>query len=146
MTYIVSLPPYVIHIVNVGTVSHNVSHHIYTDLLVLDIIRKECELQGITMPRHLIRNEDNTCSENKAKMKILWDLLCVNEGMWDHVTHHYFDVGHTHWKCDQLFAVFAQALRKQLHGIPNIHHFLKVCFFHVIYFICNNFPCHIFHL
>lgn len=141
MTYIVSLPPYVIHIVNVGTVPHNTSHHIYTDLLVLDIIRKECEKLEIKMPRHLIRNEDNTCSENKAKVKILWDLFCVNEGMWDHVTHHYFDIGHTHWKCDQIFSVFSQSLRKQLHGIPNLHHFLKVivCLFIFFFFLINYF-------
>lgn len=77
-------------------------------MLALDIVRKQCKRDNIPFPRHIIRNEDNTCKENKAIARFLFDLLYHSSGIFDSCDSRYFPVGHTHWKCDQCFSCFAK--------------------------------------
>ena len=96
-----------------GDVFISIAHN--GNLVNSDAIRQRLEGEGIQFaPRLHHLQLDNTVKDNKSKYEMAYLQNLVDCGVFEEITIHFFQVGHTHCHIDQLFSRIAIYLKVSL--------------------------------
>ena len=78
----------------------------------IDLANSILKRRGVTLPRHLVVQTDNTCRESRNQFMMIAGAVLIAGGYFESVSFPFFRVGHTHFCVDQRFVCLGACLDK----------------------------------
>jgi hypothetical protein len=113
----------------------DVPHDSNTTLTILmSAISRLRQIRGGTLPKYMHFQMDNTNSDNKTHVCLIFGAALVEAGIFEQVTFGFLPVGHTHADIDQCFSRISSYLhRKPAHSLVELQKAVKNTFMQLTY-------------